>query len=59
MVEGGRVATVLRQSLKAHYGVRSEKLAEFGVKPFRGRTRKAKPPQIEIKPAVHIPDTPG
>jgi hypothetical protein len=32
--------------LKQHYGIRSEKLAEFGVQPFRGhnRTEKAKEP---------------
>jgi hypothetical protein len=29
--------------VKQHYGIRSEKLAEFGVKPFRGRKRAEKP----------------
>ena len=29
--------------LWGHYGVRSEKLAEFGIQPFRGRPRKEKP----------------
>lgn len=47
-----RLLTVLRVSLKEHYGIRSEKLAEFGIQPFRGRTRKAKPvteetPEVE------------
>lgn len=47
MIEGQRTATVLRRSIAAHYGVRSEKLAEFGMQPFRGRpftprTRKPK-----------------
>jgi hypothetical protein len=43
VVESRRLTNVLRLSLKEHYGIRSEKLAEFGLKPFRGRTRKAKP----------------
>ena len=36
-----RMATVLRLAVKQHYGIRSEKLAEFGLPPFRGRVRKA------------------
>jgi hypothetical protein len=43
LTEAQRVATGLRKLLKEHYGVRSEKLAEFGLQPFRGRPRKAKP----------------
>ena len=35
--EGQRVANALRALLKEHYGLRSEKLAEFGIQPFRGR----------------------
>ena len=54
MIEGQRTATILRKSIAGHYGVRSEKLAEFGMQPFRGRpfiprTRKPKPQ----------PETPG
>lgn len=40
--ESERLATVLRLALKEHYGIRSEKLAEYGLQPFRGRPRKAK-----------------
>ena len=40
--EGQRLATLLRSAVKEHYGIRSEKLAEFNVQPFRGRVRKAK-----------------
>jgi len=43
LTEGNRLATVLRLAIKEHYGIRSEKLAEFGMQPFRGRPRKAKP----------------
>jgi hypothetical protein len=38
-----RLATVIRATLKEHYGIRSEKLAEFGIQPFRGVPRKTKP----------------
>jgi len=40
---GQRMATAARKVLKAHYGIDSEKLAEFGVQPFRGRVRRASP----------------
>jgi hypothetical protein len=44
LVEGQRLASAMRAMVKSHYGIRSEKLAEFGMQPFRGRTRKAKTP---------------
>ena len=40
--EAQRVASGLRTLVTEHYVLRSEKLAEFGLQPFRGRTRKAK-----------------
>src|SRR5262245_28017360 len=40
--EAQRVASGLRKLVIQHYGLRSEKLAEFGLQPFRGRARKAK-----------------
>lgn len=43
VVEGQRLATVLRQAVKQHYGIRSEKLAEFGIQPFRGKTGNTHP----------------
>lgn len=39
--QGKRLASVMHAALKEHYGIRSEKLAEFGLQPFRGRARKA------------------
>jgi hypothetical protein len=51
LVEGQRLETVLRLSIKEHYGIRSEKLAEFGLQPFRGRPRKVKPEAPEEKQA--------
>ena len=44
MLECQRLATVLRFSLKQHYGPGSEKLTEFGLQPFRGRKPKPSPP---------------
>jgi hypothetical protein len=54
ITEGERMATMLTQGLKTRYGIRSEKLAEFGVQPFRGRPRKAKP-----EPEAPAPPKPG
>ncbi|HEX4966112.1 MAG TPA: hypothetical protein VF173_35205 [Thermoanaerobaculia bacterium] len=48
-IESDRLANVLRLALKAHYGVRSEKLAEFGLQPFRG---------LKAKPAAETPEAP-
>jgi hypothetical protein len=52
ITEGERTATALRVLLKEHYGPRSEKLAEFGLQPFRGRPRREKPlpPPEDVKP---------
>ena len=47
--ESDRLANLLRQALKAHYGIRSEKLAEFGMQPFRG---------LKAKPAGETPEPP-
>ena len=45
--EGQRLANVIRTAVKEHYGIREEKIAEFGLQPFRGRkvglTKKRKP----------------
>ena len=39
VVEAERLGTVLRLAVKQHFGIRSEKLAEFDLRPFRGRKR--------------------
>lgn len=49
-----RLATVLRLAVKEHYGIRAEKVAQFGLQPFRGRTRtKSKPqaPALQTTPS--------
>jgi hypothetical protein len=51
IVESERLANVLRKAVQAHYGIRAEKLAEFGLQPFRGRVRA-----VTATPAT--PETP-
>jgi hypothetical protein len=57
--DGQRVVTAARKMLKAHYGLNAEKLAEFGVQPFRGRRRQADPglPVPEIAQPADEPDS--
>ena len=50
IVEGQRLVTVLRVAVRQHYGIDSEKLAKFGLQPFRGRRRKATEPPVIEKP---------
>jgi hypothetical protein len=38
------LATMLRKGVRQHFGIRSEKLAEFGLQPFRGRKAKKEAP---------------
>ncbi len=40
---GRRLTTFLRVGVKQRYGIRSEKLAEFNLQPFRGRKAKLEP----------------
>ena len=55
LVEGKRVANGLSRFLKEHYGTRSEKLTEFGLKPFRGRAPKAATSAPEPPPTPSTP----
>jgi hypothetical protein len=41
--DGQRMATMLRQGIKQYFGIRSEKLAEFGLNPYRGKNSRKKP----------------
>ena len=41
LVEGRKLATFLRNGVRQRYGDGAEKLVEFDLKPFRGRTRPA------------------
>ncbi|MFY9821055.1 MAG: hypothetical protein WAM82_06720 [Thermoanaerobaculia bacterium] len=50
--EGRRTATLLRRALKQHLGPDNEKLAAFGIKPFRGRKRARKAGAAESSPTI-------
>lgn len=52
--EGQRLATGLRKLIKNHYGISSEKLAEFGIQPYRGRKPKTEPVEIPETPEVPV-----
>ena len=39
LTEAERLSTVLRLAVKQHFGIRSEKLAELSLQPFRGRKK--------------------
>jgi hypothetical protein len=59
--EGSKLATVLRFTIKQHYGNRSEKLVELGIKPLRSRARKtatAVPPTPTPGTTPEVPTTP-
>lgn len=58
--DGNRLAALARAAIKEHYGIREEKIAEFGLQPFRGR--KAKPasePSAPEEPGTPTPETPA
>ena len=57
VTEGQRLATGIGRFLQQHYGTRSEKLAEFGIQPFRGR--KARTPKKPPVPELTAGSTPA
>jgi hypothetical protein len=48
LTNGRKVATVIRFTVKEHYGNRSQKLVEFRIQPFRSRTVPPELPAPEI-----------
>jgi hypothetical protein len=56
LAEGQRLATGLRKLIKNHYGISSEKLAEFAIQPFRSRKRKVQPVEIPEEPEAPSPE---
>lgn len=54
ITEAQRVANGIRKLLAENYGIRSEKLAEFGVQPFRGRKVKSEKPEPPASPAAPL-----
>lgn len=58
--EGNRLAALARAAVKEHYGIREEKIAEFGLQPFRGRKVKLAAKATGPKaPAPEKPETPA
>ncbi len=55
MTEGQRLANAMRTMLREHYGIRAEKLAEFGLQPFRGRNRSVKAKKAKKASSEPIP----
>ena len=47
VTEGNRTAALMRAAIKEHYGPTEEKVAEFGLQPFRGRKVTLTPEQPE------------
>src|SRR4051812_21984635 len=43
LIDGQAMAHLIRTAVKKHFGPRAEKVAEFGLQPFRGRKIKAAP----------------
>jgi len=54
LTEGLRSATGLERMLLEFYGLRAEKLAEFGLQPFRGRRRKKEKPEQPEPPPPEV-----
>ena len=55
ILDGQKLANLLRVGVKQRFGNRSEKLVEFGIQPFRGRKRAKQEEPIEPKPPVEQP----
>src|SRR3954452_1227982 len=52
VTEGQRLANGLRKLLAENYGIRSEKLSECGLQPFRGRKVKSEKPEPPAPPTA-------
>jgi hypothetical protein len=56
LVESQRAATGIQKLLQEFYGLRSEKLAEFNLQPFRGRRRSAESETPSPSPSPPDPE---
>lgn len=48
LTRGGLLATRLRNGVKLHLGTRTEKVIEFGIRPFRKRVRPPKVIEVQV-----------
>jgi hypothetical protein len=53
--QGKDLASQARAALKAHFGLRNERLVEFGAKPVRARRKTPKTTPEEPEPAPETP----
>ena len=58
IIEGQRLAALLRQAVRQHYGPASPKLTEFNVKVFHGRAKTPATPSVPA-PAIELSTTPA
>ena len=60
LTSGRKVATVIRFTVKEHYGSRNQKLTEFRIPPFRSRTvpPTLPPPESPAPSAEPVPASP-
>jgi paraquat-inducible protein B len=58
LAEGRKLANFLRNGVRQRYGNRSEKLVEFGLRPFRSRVRALLPVVKKPEPPATAPDKP-
>ena len=58
LVGGRKLATFLRNGVRQRYGDDSEKLVEFGLKPFRGRPHPQTEPPVVTPPEAERPAAP-
>jgi hypothetical protein len=52
--QGKEAASKLRSAIKAHFGPKSERLLQYGIKPIRNRPKKVTQPVTE-KPKLEAP----
>ena len=59
LAEAHTVADFLRTGVRLKYGKSSQKLVEFGIRPFRGRAPQPEPdhPEVEAPPAEVAADS--
>ena len=53
--EGDALAAFLRNGARERFGTRSELLVQFGLQPFRGRSRTVPPPPVTPDPEAPPP----
>ena len=58
IVEGRKIAAFIKAGLRDHYGRRAEKLAEYGLQPFRGNKSAQLEEPVEVQQPASSTTTP-